>query len=273
MIKIWINGRIASQIDCRDRGLNYGDGLFETLCVTRRIPRLLDYHLERLYSGCERLKIIPPKLALIRHELEKVAALRNSGVLKLVLTRGVGARGYRPTGRERCVRILALYPFSRVAAPRSRTWHVRLCTTRLGTNITLAGLKTLNRLESVMARSEWQNSRIAEGLMMDADENIVCGTMSNLFVRRGTRLMTPLLDRCGVAGVMRRWVLSQTDALNLKAYQLRLRWKDIANAEEVFMCNALVGIVPIAKLIRRGESILPPQVSTAVHLQRRLDLL
>ncbi len=273
MIKIWINGGIASQIDCRDRGLNYGDGLFETLCIARGIPRLLDYHLERLYNGCKRLKIIPPNLALLRHELLKIAALRTSGILKLVLTRGVGTRGYRPTGRERCIRILSLQPFPRIAAPHPGIWHVRLCTTRLGSNITLAGLKTLNRLESVMARSEWQNPRIAEGLMMDADGNIVCGTMSNIFIRRGIRLMTPLLDRCGVAGVMRRWVLSQADALNLKPYEIRLRWKDIANAEEVFMCNALVGVIPIAKLIRQGESIRPPEVHAAAQLQRRLALL
>jgi 4-amino-4-deoxychorismate lyase len=124
---------------------------------------------------------------------------------------------------------------------------------RLGINETLAGLKTLNRLESVLARAEWTDTRIWEGLMRDTDDNIVCGTMSNLFMRRGSRLITPKLDRCGIAGVMRRWVLEQASGLELAVTEGRLRWEDLRGADEVFMTNAVVGIVPIA-VIQHGRA-------------------
>jgi 4-amino-4-deoxychorismate lyase len=100
----------------------------------------------------------------------------------------------------------------------------------------------LNRLDSVLARTEWTDARIWEGLMRDVDGNWVCGTMSNLFLRRGTALLTPLLDRCGVAGVMRRWVLERAASLRLRAVERRIRWQDLKSAEEVFMSNAVVGM-------------------------------
>ena len=123
---------------------------------------------------------------------------------------------------------------------------MRVCRTRLGMNPDLAGLKTLNRLESVLARGEWRDARIWEGLMRDVDGNLVCGTMSNFFIKRGPFLLTPMLDRCGVAGVMRRWVLEQAGRLSLRVLEGRLRWEELGDAEEVFMTNAVAGIVPVA---------------------------
>ncbi|MGB6354971.1 MAG: aminotransferase class IV, partial [Steroidobacteraceae bacterium] len=106
----WIDGRKGARIDVRDRGLQYGDGLFETMRVRGGEVRFMDYHLERLAEGCSRLKIAGPSSAALRRELGRIAALRSEGVLKLILTRGRGRRGYRPTGQERCTRIVALHP-------------------------------------------------------------------------------------------------------------------------------------------------------------------
>jgi 4-amino-4-deoxychorismate lyase len=230
-------------LDYRDRGLQYGDGIFETMRVHRRRIRLLDLHLERLYRSCRLLKIAAPKLPRLRRELELAAAGRNEGVLKLIVTRGSGPRGYRPSGRARCTRITTLLAAPpKTSASASSAVRVRLCTTPLSTNRRLAGLKTLNRLDSVLARSEWRDARIWEGLMRDEDGNWVCGTMSNLFLRRGSALITPLLDRCGVAGVMRRWILETAGTLELHAVEQRIRWEDLKSAEEVFMSNAVVGV-------------------------------
>ncbi len=217
-MSIWINGRRGTVIDCRDRGLQYGDGLFETMLVRRRRVRLLELHLDRLTDGCKRLRLSIPAAAIEREIILRARQCQD-GVLKLIVTRGRGARGYRPTGDERCTRVLSQNPVP--AAPAGiRT--VRLCRTRLGINPDLAGLKTLNRLESVMARAEWRDARIWEGLMRDVEGSVVCGTMSNVFLRRGSTLMTPALDRCGVAGVMRRWVLEQAKELRLRVWQGRL---------------------------------------------------
>lgn len=270
----WINGRVHSGLDHRDRGLQYGDGVFETMRVRRGSVRLLDYHLDRLYEGCRRLKIGPPDARTLMRELEMRAALRVQGVLKLIVTRGIGARGYRPSGDERCTRVISLHPLPHAAAtPAQPPVRVRICSTAVGSNPLLAGLKTLNRLESVMARAEWRDTHIWEGLMLDLDGNVVGGTMSNLFLARGSVLMTPLLDRCGIAGVMRRWVLEQARMLGLRPVEARLRWKELRAAEEVFMTNAVAGIVSVAVIQHGKQRVEFPAMGTAARLRERLEPL
>ena len=249
-MKSWVDGRPGRLVDLRDRGLNYGDGVFETMRVRRGAIRLLDFHLERLDEACRRLGLRAPKGAALRRELVRIAARESEAVLKLVLTRGVGARGYRPTGDERGTRIVSSHALPREPAPAAA--RARVCAMRLGANATLAGLKTLNRLESVLARCEWKDEGIWEGLMRDHEDNIVCGTMSNFFVRRGSSLVTPMLDRCGVAGVMRRWVLAQAPRAGLHARVGRVRWSDVESADEAFVTNAVAGIVPLM-VIRHGR--------------------
>jgi 4-amino-4-deoxychorismate lyase len=273
-VSTWINGRKSTRIDYRDRGLQYGDGVFETMRVRRGRVRLLEYHLERLYAGCRQLQIAGPSLLGLRRELEQIATRRSEGVLKLIVTRGLGPRGYRPSGRERCTRILALHALPKsVVTDAPMPMRVRLCATPLGVNPRLAGLKTLNRLESVLARSEWKDARIWEGLMQDVDQNIVCGTMSNLFLRRGSTLMTPMLDRCGVAGVMRRWILEAVGELGLSPVERRIRWQDLSEAEEVFMSNAVVGLRSVGVIERGRERLRRSAFETANRLRARLDAL
>jgi 4-amino-4-deoxychorismate lyase len=260
------------KIDHRDRGLNYGDGVFETMRVRRRAIRLLDYHMERLGEGCRRLAISGPNPLRLRNELARIAARRPEAVLKLIVTRGIGGRGYRPTGRERCTRVISLHSLPRTALTQSPV-RVRLCAMRLGMNEALGGLKTLNRLESVLARAEWSDPRVWEGLMRDSDDNIVCGTMSNIFIKRGSSLLTPKLDRCGVAGVMRRWVLEQAGALQLRADEVRLSWEDLSGADEAFMTNAVVGIVPLAVIQHGRRQVRFSERNTSSRLRSALEML
>jgi len=267
---VWIDGRRNELIDYRDRGLQYGDGVFETMHVGRGVVRLLDDHLDRLLEGCRRLGIRPPPVRTLRAEITAAATRAERGVLKLIVTRGVGTRGYRPSGRERCTRILALTP---AAAPNPGPVRVRICRTRLGANPVLAGLKTLNRLESVLARREWRDPRIWEGLMLDPDANLVCGTMSNLFLRRGSLLQTPRLDRCGVAGVMRRWVLRQTRRLKLQVREERFQLDDLVDADEVFLTNAIVGVVSVADIRIAHRHLRPKQFGAADELRGLLASL
>lgn len=270
----WINGRRRESIDYRDRGLQYGDGVFETMRIRRGRVRLLEYHLDRLYAGCRRLGIAGPARPVLRRELQHAATLRNEAVLKLIITRGVGQRGYRPTGLEHCTRILSLHSLPKgLLAQGATPVRVRMCATTLGRNPALAGLKTLNRLESVMARAEWRDARIWEGLMQDEEENIVCGTMSNLFVRRGRSLMTPVLDRCGVAGVMRRWILETAGQLDLRAVERRIRRRDLQEAEEVFMTNSLVGVRSVSSLQQGARFLRLTHFETAERLRALLDRL
>jgi 4-amino-4-deoxychorismate lyase len=266
----WINGRAGRHLDYRDRGLQYGDGLFETMRVRAGRVRLIEYHLDRLLEGCRRLSIAAPSRPSIRREIERRAGPHTDAVMKLIVTRGSGARGYRPSGGEHGTRVLSISPAPSTEAALTAQ-RVRLCATPAGSNSALAGLKTLNRLESVLARAEWRDERIWEGLMRDVDGHVICGTMSNVFVRRGAVLTTPLLDRSGIAGVMRRWVLEQAEALRLRVYERRMAMAHLEDAAEVFMTNAVAGVVSV-KLIEHGRRrIRIGSSETAARLRARLE--
>jgi 4-amino-4-deoxychorismate lyase len=270
MTRAWINGTAGRHVGYLDRGLQYGDGLFETMRVQGGRIRLLEYHLDRLSDGCRRMSIDAPASSSIRRELVQRARPHSDAVLKLILTRGPGARGYRPSGRERCTRIVSLCAPPHAAESRSPQ-RVRICATPIGCNPALAGLKPLNRLESVIARAEWTDERIWEGLMCDVDGRLVSGTMSNLFVRHGTSLTTPRLDRCGVAGVMRRWVLDQAASLGLHPREGRLELEHLADAAEVFMTNAVVGIVSVTVIESGRRRIRIGSTTAAARLRVRLE--
>jgi len=159
----WVDGQPADALSLKDRGLAYGDGLFETIAVRSGQPLLLDRHLSRLADGCSRLAIAADHL-LIRSELQAYAAVLGEGVLKLILTRGDGLRGYAPDPAARARRILQGNPPAAYPVIHGEQ-GVRLfpCATRLSKQPLLAGLKHLNRLEQVIARSEWQDAEHAEG--------------------------------------------------------------------------------------------------------------
>jgi len=262
----WVNGRLCRTIDIRDRGLLYGDGLFETMRIMNGRIALLDFHLDRLLLGCRRLRIPAPARPALRREIMRASARNADAVAKLIVTRGVGERGYRAPEPCRPTRILAVTAYVPTGDAPVR---VRLCRTRIALNPVFAGLKTLNRLESVMARGEWRNSQFGEGLLQDADGNIVCGTMTNVFVGRDGRFVTPKLDRCGVAGVMRRWILESADSVGVKISEGRVRIDDLLAADEIFLSNAVIGIWSVGAIVSPKKLIKPALRTSADALRAR----
>src|SRR5690606_18605217 len=120
--------------------------------------------------------------------------------------------------------------------------HVRWCSTRLGTNPQLAGIKHLNRLEQVLARAEWQDGPWAEGLVCDQQGRVVCGTMTNMFIVRTGTLYTPPITDCGVEGITRARVLERAGTLGIPAHTVPLWPDEVRAADEVFLCNTVIGI-------------------------------
>jgi 4-amino-4-deoxychorismate lyase len=267
---VWVNGRVATVIDVRDRGLQYGDGLFETMRVQGGRVRLLDYHLDRLIAGCRRLVLPPPSRPQLRAEVLRAAAAHGNAIAKLIVTRGAGVRGYRAPTPCRPTRILIVDPQPPQAnVTAGAPVRVRLCQTRIAVNPVFAGLKTLNRLESVVARNEWRDPRISEGLLQDTDGHIVCGTMTNVFVGRNGRIVTPTLDRCGVAGVMRRWILETGEALGVSIAEGRVGIDDLRNADEVFLSNAVIGIWSVGAIVNPKILSRPGEFTAADMLRAR----
>ncbi len=264
-LRCLVNGEAGSDLDVADRGLAYGDGLFETLAVRAGRPCCWLDHLDRLALGAVRLGLPPPSPARLKAEAGQLGAGVEHGTLKIILTRGPSARGYRPPPEPRPTRILMLN--ARAALDTETDSHrrgarVRLCRTRLGTNPQLAGLKHLNRLEQVLARAEWTDASIDEGLMLDAEGTLVCGTMTNLFLADGDRLRTPLIDRCGVAGTARARVLAAARAAGLDVREQRLRLTDLMRAHGAFLTNALIGIWPIR--LFEGRTFEPSRLPWAL---------
>ena len=258
-----IDGKPAAVADAcvpvLERGLHYGEGLFETLACVGGQPRLLERHLRRLQLGCERLGFDPIDAATLAREVRELAAGTSRAVIKLLLTRGAAARGYALTGRERTRRISLRYAWKAEDPARMEQGvRVRLATLRLGENPALAGIKHCNRLEQVLARREWSDPAIADALMFSRSGALVSGTMSNVFLVRESKLLTPLIDQCGVAGIMRGLVLEIAAANGISAEERRLEGADVAAAEELFLTNALTGICPVSELegVRRAPGPL-----------------
>lgn len=258
-MSILINGVAQSELPVTDRGLHYGDGLFETLAVVEGEIRHPDLHMKRLSLGCQRLGLQYDATSL-HDELKQLATGQNRAVLKAIITRGSGGRGYRPPATPDCRRIVARYPWPDYPPEwQQQGICLRVCQTRLGSSPALAGIKHLNRLEQVMARAEWRpEDDIAEGLMLDVADHVISGTMSNVFYSHAGELFTPALDTAGVAGITRSRICeSLAPALGLSCSLVKSVTLDtLQQADEMFACNTLAGIWPVRKLLlENGKSM------------------
>jgi len=246
-MEAWVDGQPASAIGVVNRGLAYGDGLFETIRVRATRLSLLERHLERLAHGCARLGL-PFDEPVLRAEVRGYASELGDGVLKLIVTRGDSARGYAGDPAAPARRILQGSPLPEYPAQR-QTEGIALfpCRTRLAEQPLLAGLKHLNRLEQVLARAEWQGAEFAEGLMCDSSGRLIEGVFSNLFMVCDGRLVTPGLTRCGVAGTLRAELIAQAATEGEPVVIEDLEPSRLASASEVFMCNSVYGIWPVRR--------------------------
>lgn len=263
---MFVDGEPADCVPANDRGLAYGDGVFETLRARGSTLPLLDWHLERLQRGLAALRIAQPPEGPLRDELLQVAAATPGGIIKLTVTRGSGGRGYRAPVNAVPRRIVQ----SAAVPAHVERWQregvsLRVCETRLAGPAALAGLKHLNRLPQVLARAEWQDE-FDEGLMRNADGGLVEGTMSNVFVVHGDTLLTPPVGP-GVAGVMRRLVISLAAASRLAVREETLPDAAFETADEIFITNSVIGVCPV----RRFETRELPVGTIARRLQSAID--
>lgn len=259
--RVWINGAAADQVSAFDRGLAYGDGLFESIRLVGTAAPLWTRHMQRLIGGCQRLQIPVPDVAQLWREALQAAHCMAEAVVRITLTRGVGERGYALPMAPRPVRIVAAFDPPQVAATAyTHGVRTRLCAIRMAAQPLLAGLKHLNRLEQVLARAEWRDPAISEGIMCDSQNRVISATMANLFARIDEQWVTPSLDHCGVAGVARAEVLSACP--NVMVGELTL--DALRDADEIFLSSSVRGIVPVCAL---DDRLYEPGMTTRA-LQR-----
>jgi 4-amino-4-deoxychorismate lyase len=253
---VLINGEKKYNLDIADRGLQYGDGLFETIAVTSGRAVFISRHLDRLQRGCKQLFIPYPGDNILLSEIDLLLEGTESAVLKIQITRGQGGRGYRQPEIVEPTRILSLYPFPIFPeCYKQEGVRVRFCSGRLSSNPRLAGIKHTNRLEQVLARAEWVSESIQEGLMFDQQGHLVEGTMSNVFMVKDGMVLTPLLENCGVAGIIRGIILEYGADHGFHVEPQLLTKEHLYQADEVFLTNSIIGIWPVSHLDNYSLSV------------------
>jgi 4-amino-4-deoxychorismate lyase len=237
-----INGSFDHTISPFDRGFAYGDGVFRTLVMREGVPESWPQHYQKLVADCAAINIVCPSAELLMSDMQQLFLLDEVAVAKIIITRGEGNRGYTPppiTAPMRVVTKSAMpeYPEERLSIGVS----LHVCDTRLALQPKLAGIKHLNRLENVLARMEWSAPDIAEGIMLDAQGDVIECTAANIFARFGDMLITPSLVQCGVAGITRQRIIELADTFSLKVSVETFELKKLLSADEVIICNSIYG--------------------------------
>jgi 4-amino-4-deoxychorismate lyase len=246
---IIVNGSAAETIPVMDRGLMYGDGVFRTMRVEHGQVDSWQRQYQKLAADCAALDILCPAQSTLEHDIHEAVTSEPDCVLKIIVSRGEGGRGYGLPSSVHPSRVIVTAPLPEYPA---RYWEegVRLhvCEIRMCHQPRLAGIKHLNRLENVLARMEWADADIPEGLMLDADGDVIEGTMSNVFMRKENRLVTPDLSQCGVAGLQRDRIVELAPSLGLTVAIGHLPLRTLLEADEVLVCNSVIGIWPVREI-------------------------
>jgi len=247
----FLNGKPVAAVPVDDRAVQYGDGLFETIAVRKGTPRLFEMHMERLARGCAMLRIEMPIVAGLRRDL--AAAIEQShemsaySVAKIIVSSGVSKRGYGRIPPTPATVIIGVFPARPVETSAYRDGvDTVLCESRLAIHSPTAGLKTLNRIEQVLGRSECLAAGAFEGLMLDAERRLICGTMSNVFIVTNQRIATPSLKRCGVAGVMRQLGIQSLRDEGIEVDVRDVTVDEFHASDEVFLTNSQFGALPVS---------------------------
>ena len=244
-----INGKPRDVISVHDRGFQFGDGIFETIAVQGGELLCRKEHFDRLEAGCRRLSIQCPDKALLENEVERLCQSLDLAVLKIIVTRGMGGRGYQPAKNAGSNRILAIYDWPGYPAEYSRVGiDSYICSRRIAHNPEFAGVKHLNRLEQVFLRQEIADTPFPEGVALDSLGNVIEGSMSNLFMIKNGMLITPDLSRCGVEGVIRQLIIEMNKVAGNETAIREIKLEELFEADEIFYCNSLIGIWPVRSI-------------------------
>ena len=250
MAMMLVNGAPADSIPVTDRGLAYGDGVFRTLRAMDGRPLHWARHYAKLNSDCAALQLSCPAAATLLAEVRAASAAYTQASVKIMVTRGSGPRGYALPGPCMPTRIVMADAYAPMPQNENGI-HLHLCRLRLAHQPALAGVKHLNRLENVLARAEWNDADVAEGLLLNQEGHVIGGTMSNLFVVENHALITPDLSGCGVAGVTRARVIDLAQQAGVTCRVEVLPLQRLLAADAVFAVNSLIGLWPVAELAER----------------------
>jgi 4-amino-4-deoxychorismate lyase len=247
-IKTLVNGEESSSINVNDRGLQFGDGVFETIRIHQGKAVWWQQHIDRLLDGCRRLHFSTlPDVKNLQREANKLLAACDTGTLKIIVTRGNSSSGYAAAADSIPNRIMIFTPGLRHQSKAEQGIVLGVCEQPISGSQQLSGIKHLNRLEQVLARLECQNNGWDEGLMLDDKHRIIEGCMSNLFVWQKNRLLTPQLEHTGIKGICRERIILLAEENGLNVEQCELDLGDLQHSDGLFVTNSLIGIWPVVQ--------------------------
>ncbi len=252
---ILVDGLPTNAVPADDRGFSYGDGVFRTLPMHKGYAKWWPHQYAKLAADCSALSITPPAESELRLDIQAIAAQLPDCALRITVTRGSGGRGYAAPEYPQSRRVVSANPLPEYPAhwPEQGV-KVRICELRLAGQPRLAGIKHLNRLENVLARAEWSDPAIAEGLLLDEAGNVIEGTRCNVFIVEDGTLVTPDLSRCGVAGLTRDLVIAAAERHGQRCRIEAISRQRLEAATEILLINSLVGVWPVAALQQRRWS-------------------
>ena len=282
---ILVNGLSTGQVSALDRGLTYGDGVFRTVRIHQGQPVWWPDHLAKLQADCQHLNIPAPNPSDWQHDFANLT-LPEQGVMRLTVTRGSSERGYALPDKPNVTRVVSIWADMVDVSGLEKKGRqntggqstggqstglqgitARLCQLKLGHQPALAGVKHLNRLENVLARSEWNDPAVREGILLDESGFVISGVMSNLFIWKDQSLQTPMLDQCGVSGVARARLMHLARQAGMRVEERRLTLDDVLAAEELMFTNSLIGIWRVNQLEGRHwpTPVISPDLWTMLH--------
>ena len=226
-----INGLEQDTLPASDRAIQFGDGCFTTARILDGDVCLLEAHIRRLQHGCEKLMIPFTHWDTLRQEMCQLATGKDSGVLKVIISRGSGGRGYSAASCLNPTRILSV---SAYPAHYSR-WRED------GITLTLSPV----RLEQVLIRTHLEQTDAEEALVLDSEGFITECCAANLLWRQGEEVFTPSLEHAGVNGLMRQFCLQQLARSGFRVVEVSAGEAALQTADEVIICNALMPVVPV----------------------------
>lgn len=249
-----VNGKLVYGIAPTNRGFAYGDGIFRTMRLVDSVLQDWPLHYQTLVADCSKIHIVCPSAELLMQEFKHFMATSpqetaTHAVIKIIITRGEGARGYAPPAISEPTRIFIQSALPEYAPEIYRDGvALYTCQTRLATQPLLAGIKHLNRLENVLARAELKDPHFFDGLLRDYDDHVIEAVSGNLFMSKNGQVMTPALERCGVAGVMRQKILDWYKTQGQSVQVTDLHVDDLLTADAVIIANSVYGILQVIQL-------------------------
>lgn len=247
-----VNGIESEIISISDRGLQFGDGLFETIRIHQGKPVWWQQHMDRLLEGCRRLHFASlPDIKILRKEADLLLQDFSTGTMKIIITRGNSSSGYAAEAGLMPNRVVTVKPGRRHQPKSGQGVVMGVCAQRINGSSQLSGIKHLNRLEQVLARTQCQAEGWDECIMMDNEDKVVECSMSNLFVWQQGRLLTPQLGQSGIKGICRDKIISLAAVNGIEVEQCDLELQDMLNSDGLFVSNSLIGIWPVARFVDR----------------------